>query len=561
MSIADFDAEFEFKLDYNKGIRIRATMDQINIANAIVIRGSDSTPNPMLDINLMVGDNPGVLIDAGIDILGVSAETLIKISDQGFYFMVSGNLFDLFEASIEASGGNIKEGGDFYLKVAMRNDLIAYLREEATKGIEKGVNEATQAISDAQEDIQGAQRAVDSLMRQISDMRRQVQRERDRDIQRLRDAENAVANERRKVNNLQNNITRTRNIIKGERQRDAAKVQGAERTVSSAQSKVNGLERQINNTRATIRRERERDTTRLRNAQRDVSNAQNKVNSLRGEVRSSHSRINVLKGHIRTKKRWLDNSPWFRKPDRGVEYAAYALAKNTEIGAIYTKIKGIEAAILMARGVLEAAKQIVKGIENAARSFPVDADPRIIGLITARTTASGALELAKQTLRGIRSAINTFPIEADPRIVALVTAKETANVALLAAEQVLDTMQDAANLVPIDLDPRVVSLLAAKETATAGLTVAMGTLEATKVSVGGLGDAATFIVEAGLGGLFDVKAASFEGQLNAVKGGFVQLSLNVELMGQPQHLNLGFNFHDPLSGAKALGEEMLKALK
>ena len=561
LSIADFDAEFEFKLDYDKGLRIRATMDQINIANAIVIRGSGSTPNPMLDINLMVGDNPGVLIDAGIDILGVSAETLIKISDQGFYFMVSGNLFDLFEASIEASGGNIKEGGDFYLKVAMRNDLIAYLREEATKGIEKGVNEATQALSDAQDDIKDAQRAVDTLMRQINDMRRQVQRERDRDIQRLRNAENAVANERRKVNNLESNINRTRNIIRGERQRDAARVQSAERAVSSAQSKVNGLNRQINSTRATINRERQRDVTRLRNAQRDVSNAQNKVNGLRGEIRSSNARINTLKGHIRSKKRWLDNSPWFRKADRGIEYAAYAAAKNAEIGVIYAKIGGIETAIFGANQALNVAKGVVRQIERAARSFPVDADPRIVGLFTARTTANAALEVAKQTLRGIRSGINAFPIDADPRIAALFTAKETANAALFVAEQTLDTMQDAANLVPIDLDPRVASLFAAKETATVGLKVAEGVLEGAKVSVGGLGDAATFIVEVGLGGLFDVKAASFEGQLNAVKGGFVQLSLSVELMGQPQNLDLGFNFHDPLSGAKALGEQMLKALK
>ena len=372
-------------------------------------------------------------------------------------------------------------------KVAMRNDLIAYLREEATKAIEHGVNEATESLNHAQNDVRNAQRSVDSLMREIDNMRRTVKRERDRDIQNLRNAENTVANERRKVNNLQRDIDRTRNTIRSERSRDAAKVQGAERAVSGAQNKVNSLQRQIDNTRSTIRRERSRDTQKLRNARRDVTNAQRKVDGLRGEIRSTKSRINVLRGDIRRKKRWLDNSPWFRKADRGIDYAAYAAAKNAEIGILYGKIGGIETAILAAKGVLEVAKQAVRGIERAANTFPIDADPRIIGLFAAKETA--------------------------------------------------------------------------KEGATAGLKVAEGALEVAKATVGGLGDAATFIVEVGLGGLFDVKSASFEGQLNAVKGGFVQLSLNVELMGQPQHLNLGFNFHDPLSGAKALGDEMLKALK
>ncbi len=69
-----------------------------------------------------------------------------------------------------------------------------------------------------------------------------------------------------------------------------------------------------------------------------------------------------------------------------------------------------------------------------------------------------------------------------------------------------------------------------------------------------MADVGTFIAEAGLGGLLDVKSAMFEGSLQATSGGSVSLQLSVSFMqGQPQSLPLAFNFQSPLAAAEDSG--------
>jgi hypothetical protein len=482
LSIADFDAQFYFKLDYSKGFAIRAEMDTINIDNIVVITGSGRQPHPIMAVNLMLGEQAGIEIAAKVMLLDISAETAISLSDNGFSFLVQGTLFNLFAASIEASGGNLKQGGDFYLKVAMQNDLMVYLRTQAVAVIKAGTDSAVRDLTHAQNELSKAQRDVQGL---------------------------------------QHEIKRVRNVIRRERRQHSSALTQARRELQNAQNTVNQLNRTINAMRAVIERERARDTANLRNAQRQVSKAQRNVNSLQHEINSSKRRIKTLEGHIAKKKRWLDKSPWYRKVDRGFEYTAYAAAKGVEIAGLYTKIGGIEAAKGTAYLALEAAKQVVRGIERAANLFPIDADPRILALFTAKGTAIAGLEVAKQAVILARNAVHAFPIDADPRIIALFTAKETAN---------------------------------------AGLEVAKFALEGVKVSVGGLADVATFITTHGLGGLLDVRAASFEGQLNVIHGGHVSMALKLDVMQQPVALRLRFNFHEPLASAKVLGKDLLRRL-
>ncbi|MGB0524309.1 MAG: hypothetical protein ACPGJS_15170 [Flammeovirgaceae bacterium] len=561
LSIADFDAQFFFMLDYSKGFLIKASMDPINIEDVFVIAGSNGLPGPSLELDLQIGAVPKVEIAASMRLLGISAETYIALSDAGFLFMVEGKIFDVFEASITASGSGLKSGGDFYLKVEMRNDLMEYLREKAVDAIQDAADSATKAISDAQDDIDKAQDDVDKLQKQIERTRNTIKKERERDTKNVRDAENTVAAAQNKVDSIKKEITAMRNTIKKERERDTKNVRDAENTVASAQATVNSINKDITNTRNTIKKERERDTQRLRDAQKSVSSAQSKVNSLQGEINSTKSRINQLNDDIKKKKKWYNKSPWYKKSYRWAEYSAYAAAKGAEITGLYTKIGGLETGKATANAALEAAKQVVRGIEKAAKTFPIDADPRIVALFTAKETANAGLEVAKQSLKGLQAAIKTFPIDADPRIVALFTAKETANASLEVAKQTLKGLQALIKVFPIDADPRIVALFTAKETANASLEAAKLFLEGVKKSVGGLADVAQFIVEAGLGGLLDVRYARFEGQLNSVKGGGVELELEILLMKKPLDLELAFNFNNPLDGAKALAEKLIDEIK
>jgi len=470
------------KIDYLDGVEVKGDVEPINLAGIFKLTGATGKPKPSLYLKVSPKTVPNLDISGAVELLGIRSETQIRLSDSGFTFTTIGKIFDLFECTLEVRGQNLTQGGDFFIVATMRNDLLEYLRREASNAIKAAADEATRSLSNAQDAVASAQRNVDKLNTDINNMRQTIQRERDRDAQRMRDAQAAVA---------------------------------------SAQREVDKLNTDINNMRQTIQRERDRDSGRMRDAQGAVQRAQNDVNSLQGEIDNTKRRIEQLKQDISNKERWFNKSKWYEKSYRWAELSAYATAKGSEIAGLYTYIGGVEASKATANGVLEGAKQVVRGLEKTIVNFPIDADVRIAGLFTARETANGVLEGAKQVVRGLEKTIVNFPIDADVRIAGLFTARETA---------------------------------------TAALSVATQTLQGLKVSIGSIADVGQFIVKYSLGGLLDVKSARFEATLMAARGGSVSLALTLVFMqGQPQTLALAFNFYDPLSGAKALAKQLLSA--
>jgi len=483
LDIAGINAQFVFKLDYSKGFAIRAEMDTINIDNVLLITGSGKQSHPMMAINLLLGTKVDAKIAAMVQLLGLSTETLINISDSGFNFLVTGTIFDLFTANIQATSGSLQQGSEFYLKVTMQNDLMAYLREQASITIKAGCDSAIRNLDRAQSDLERSQR--------------EVQR-------------------------LHGEVNRVRNVIRQKRHQQSQTLTHAQRDVKVAHDKFDHIKDDLSDMRQTISRERRRDTVSLHNARHEVSQAQRHVNDLQRKIDSSKRRIKTLKNDIARKQRWLNRSPLWRKVDRGVEYADYATEKGTEINALYTHINSIEIAKSAANLAHEATKQIVRGIEQSTNAFPVDADPRIVTLLTAKGSAKANLDITDQSVDIARNMLNNFPIDSDPRIVALFTARETATSAL-----------ERAKL-------RIAEI---------------------KMSIGSLADVAIFITQYGLGGLLDVRSAAFEGALNTLHSGQVAMTLKLELMKTPTTLQFNFDFNDSLASAKALGEDLLQRLK
>lgn len=482
LSIQGFRAEFGFALDHARGCAVHAAMDRITIGDAFAISGSGGDPRPSLAVNLLAGSAVGVEISGRVRLLGAEADARISLSDAGFAFLVQGRIFDLFEASLDARGSDLRQGGDFYIRAAMRNDLLSYLRQQAVAEIQRGADQAVRDLTAAQEALSGAQRVVAGLQREIDANRQIVRRERE------------VA------------------------ERDLQAATGA---VRAAQEEVDKLERQVRSARETVAAERRRDQDRLRSAQAAVAGAQATVSSLQSEISSSHARIATLNGLIKKKRRWFDDSAWYQKSYRWAEFSAYAAAKGAEITALYTKIGGLETAKNTANLALEGARQTLRGIERAAATFPIDVDPRVSGPLAARGAATLALEAARQALAGARAAVKGFPVDADPRVLGPLGAMESATLVLEGARRSLDGV---------------------------------------KAAVGGMADVAQFITEAGLGGVLDLKQVAFEGQLNAVKGGQVSLQAKLVFMRRDLDVAWAFNFHNPLAGAKALGQKLIRSV-
>jgi hypothetical protein len=387
------------KIDQARGILVEGEVDEIDIAGLFKLTGAGGKPKASLYLDLRTGATPTIDICGAVELLGIRSETTLQISDQEFYFLTMGKVFDLFKASLEVRGGDLLKGDSIFVRATMKSDLFDYLREKVTREIKAAAKAATNAISDAQRQLTAAQNEVNKLNLDIKAMR---------------------------------------NTVKQERERDAAALRAAQRAVAGAQAEVNRLNSEIDKMYKIVRAERERDAANLRSAQRAVAEAQKQVNSLQGEIESTKVRINQLNADIDAKRRWYDGLRWYEQAYRWPEVGAYITAKGTEIGALYTKIGGLEAAKHTAMGVLELAKQTLRGLEAAATNIPIEADPRVAGLYVARETANAALEVAKQTLRGLELAATNIPIDADPRIVGLFTALGTATAGLQTAHLALE---------------------------------------------------------------------------------------------------------------------------
>ena len=108
------------------------------------------------------------------------------------------------------------------------------------------------------------------------------------------------------------------------------------------------------------------------------------------------------------------------------------------------------------------------------------------------------------------------------------------------------------------MDPRMMVLYGSKEVADLALETAKQALERLKQSIGAVAGVGQFIVEKGLGGLIDIKKASFMASLSAANGGTVSMSLTLKFMNQTQQtLSLNFNFNNPLSSAQDLAKRLL----
>ena len=66
-----------------------------------------------------------------------------------------------------------------------------------------------------------------------------------------------------------------------------------------------------------------------------------------------------------------------------------------------------------------------------------------------------------------------------------------------------------------------------------------------------------FIAESGMGGLLDIKSASFSATLAQASGGNVTLGVELEFMRKERALEFPFNFRNPVSAVEELVKRLL----
>ncbi len=146
--------------------------------------------------------------------------------------------------------------------------------------------------------------------------------------------------------------------------------------------------------------------------------------------------------------------------------------------------------------------------------------PKLAGLYIAYGVATAALELVKLALRGLQGLVAVIPIDADPRVA-----------------------------VPLAL-----------------YYTAIGALEVTKTTIGGLANVVTFMTDMALGEFFDVRYAMFESEFGVATDGqsesnvdlYVNVRARIVFLGQELDLGFGINLKDLTDGVDALANRLVQ---
>ena len=311
----------------------------------------------------------------------------------------------------------------------------------------------------------------------------------------LRRAQDDVESARADVSRLDGEIEVARAAVRSDRSAETRRRAEALRDVTAAERGVAQWNEQIESARRAVAQDRTREERERARAQEDVRRAQQGVDGIQRDIDASHASIARIQAELRRRQAEVDRTPWPRKIELAAALTAFAVAKNGEIGAIYGKIGALETARATARAGLDAAKLTLDLLGGSAAATPVDADPRVFQLVARRDAEMAALRAARAYLEEISKG-DPLPVDADPRVAGLFVLRDTARAGLDAATEYLQLLRD-------------------------GNRVAA--------------DAASFAAEHGLGGVLDVRAASFVGELAGVSGARVDVSITVSFLRAAPH--------------------------
>ncbi len=193
-------------------------------------------------------------------------------------------------------------------------------------------------------------------------------------------------------------------------------VDAATRDITKAQNEVKKLDGQIATMKAKVLKEREAPAKQLRAAEaevaklnRDISNMDGKIRGAKSQIHSCNQskRICVLSKPKKTscEKKVFGKCVIPKISMSCVKHATVAdlparavcQANNVKPVAELAEFETAKASLVASR---EVASKTLEGIRKGITSIPVELDPRVSSLIAARETAVGVLEAAKQTVKG-----------------------------------------------------------------------------------------------------------------------------------------------------------------
>lgn len=161
-------AKAEVAIDY-EGILLCGEMTPIIIANLLEITGSSPTGGPIVEL-IARKQEFSFRLNVHLMVLGISQDTNIIINKEGFYFELVGNIFNVFEAKIEAKSSGKLVDGNFYIWATMKDNMVEFMITETKKMLKGSIGGIGTDLGKAKikkEDLEKAVRWIDNEIEKI----------------------------------------------------------------------------------------------------------------------------------------------------------------------------------------------------------------------------------------------------------------------------------------------------------------------------------------------------------------------------------------------------------
>ena len=176
----------------DSGFTLYGSMSPIVIGKILKISCSDdAVPSGPYDLggpSIFIStsaESPGFRLNGKVSILGIESATDILFNEKGFYFKVSGRLFNLIEGSFTAIGkdfndsknilikGEIKTGDLQGAAIAMINDIAKDV-DNQIKNFNKSLEEKKRYLSEQQRKVNSLNSEINKCKAQINRLKKQI---------------------------------------------------------------------------------------------------------------------------------------------------------------------------------------------------------------------------------------------------------------------------------------------------------------------------------------------------------------------------------------------------
>ena len=151
--------------------KVSVELSPINILGVLKMYKSwrEKSKGPLFHVDIVPSKVPVIEISGYVEVLGLSVEGRLLVSDSRFEIFVEGRIFGLMKASLRIASGYSKNvrSAPFEVEGHFQNDLFDRIANGIRDALKKSADEADKHISAAQNKIRGAKSKLDNTINSL----------------------------------------------------------------------------------------------------------------------------------------------------------------------------------------------------------------------------------------------------------------------------------------------------------------------------------------------------------------------------------------------------------